>query len=207
VDVKLLLSMAVVVGMVVAAVFERRANKARAKEAAATASSGVLIVVKMPGSVSSIERAQKYDEPIEVALKRESLGGVIGRAPDLTVEVNDYARGMPLLKRELLRLGVPRETMLQFTHFGVQVAQSVMALDLEPRRRYRVIKAFSDHDRDPHPEGEEWTFLRSAFAPYHSGLSWFVSFDGVQETHIRMQSIPEEQGHIISNLAEYLVAV
>ena len=40
----------------------------------------------------------------------------------------------------------------------------------------------------------EWTFLRSAFVPYHSGLSWFVSCDGAQETHIRMQSTPEEQG-------------
>jgi hypothetical protein len=49
--------------------------------------------------------------------------------------------------------------------------------------------------------------LRSAFAPYHSGMSWFVSIDGTQETHIRMQSTPEEQGYILSNLAEYLVAV
>jgi hypothetical protein len=62
-------------------------------------------------------------------------------------------------------------------------------------------------NRDPHPKGGEWTFLRSAFVPYHCGMSWFVSFDGVQETHIPMQSTPEEQGYILSNLAEYLVAV
>ena len=119
----------------------------------------------------------------------------------------DFARGLPFLKRELLRLGVPRETTLHFMHFGVQATESVMALNLEPGRRYRVVKAFTDHDRDVHPEGEEWTFLRSAFVPYHSGLSWFVSFDGVQETHIRMQSTPEEQGYIVGNLAEYVVAV
>lgn len=200
VDVKLLLSIVVVVGMAASAVFERRANKARAKEAAA-APAGILIVVKMPGPVSPI------DEPLGAALKRESLGSVVVGATELTVELTDYARGMPFLKRELLRLGVARDTTLHFKHFGVQVAESVMALDLEPGRRYRVIKAFTDHDRDTHPEGEEWTFLRSAFVPYHSGLSWFVSFDGVQETHIRMQSTPEEQGPIINNLAEYLVAV
>jgi hypothetical protein len=97
--------------------------------------------------------------------------------------------------------------MLEFVHFGVQAAESVMHLDLEPGRRYRVIKAFVDHDRDAHPVGEEWTFLRSAFVPYHSGMSWFVSFDGAQETHIRLQAIPEEQGEILDNLAEYLVAV
>ena len=53
-----------------------------------------------------------------------------------------------------------------------------------------TIKAFTDHDRDVHPVGEEWTFLRSAFVPYHSGMSWFVSFDNVGETHIRLQGIP-----------------
>jgi uncharacterized protein DUF3601 len=129
-DVKLVLSIVVAAGMVVAAVFERRANKARAR-AAETAPSGVIIVVKVPESVAPLEAG----------------------------------------------------------------------------RRYRVIKAFTDHDRDVHAQGEEWTFLRSAFVPYHSGLSWFVSFDGVQETHIRMQTTPEEQGSIVSNLAEYLVAV
>ena len=192
--------------MVAAAVFERRANKKR-EQAGQTAAPGVVIVVKVPESVSPTERVAKYDEPLEIALKRESLGRMIAGASELTVEVIDFARGLPFLKRELLRLGVPRETTLQFMHFGVQANESVMALNLEPGRRYRVIKAFTDHDRDTHPEGEEWTFLRSAFVPYHSGLSWFVSFDGVQETHIRMQSTPEEQGYVVSNLAEYVVAV
>jgi hypothetical protein len=70
-----------------------------------------------------------------------------------------------------------------------------------------TIKAFTDHDRDVHPFGEEWTFLRSVFVPYHSGMSWFVSFDNVGETHIRLQGIPQEQGEVLDNLAEYLVAV
>jgi hypothetical protein len=39
------------------------------------------------------------------------------------------------------------------------------------------LKAFVDHDRDPHPEGEKWTFLRSAFVPYHFGtLAPVVAF-------------------------------
>jgi hypothetical protein len=87
-DVKLVLSIVVAAGMVVAAVFERRANKARAR-AAETAPSGVIIVVKVPESVAPLEAG----------------------------------------------------------------------------RRYRVIKAFTDHDRDVHAQGEEWTFLRSAFVP------------------------------------------
>jgi hypothetical protein len=90
---------------------------------------------------------------------------------------------------------------------GRPIVESVVRLDLEPGKRYRVVKAFMDHDRATHPEGEEWTFLRSAFVPYHSGVSWFVSFDGREETHIRLQGIPEEQGHVLDNPAQYLVEV
>jgi hypothetical protein len=54
---------------------------------------------------------------------------------------------------------------------GVHNVESVMHLYLESGKRYRVIKAFVDHDRDAHPAGEEWTFLRSAFVPHHSGVS------------------------------------
>jgi len=74
-------------------------------------------------------------------------------------------------------------------------------------RRYRVRRAFTDHDRDVHPVGEEWTFLGHAFLPYHDGLSWFVSFDGAHEWHIRMQCRPEEQASIVYNLSEYLEPV
>jgi hypothetical protein len=61
--------------------------------AAESATSAVLIVVKVPGSVSPTERVANYDEPLEVALSRESLGKVIGGGADLTVEVVDFARG------------------------------------------------------------------------------------------------------------------
>ena len=71
-------------------------------------------------------------------------------------------------------------------------------------QRYRVRREFTDHDRDLHPVGEEWIFLGHAFLPYHNGLSWFVSFDGVHEWHIRMQMYPEEQEPIVHNLSEYL---
>jgi hypothetical protein len=206
-DTELLLAIAILAGAGVVIAFERRSDAARARAAAAAAAAAKVVVVKVPESVPQLERIAKYDRPLDAALARESLGKVTGTDAELTVELADLWRGLALIKRELLRLGVPRDTRLEFVQNGVQVADSVMHLYLEPGQRYRVIKAFTDHDRDAHPEGEEWTFLRSAFVPYHSGMSWFVSFDGVQETHIRMQSTPEEQGPVLDNLADYLVAV
>jgi hypothetical protein len=197
-DTELLLAFAILAGFGMATLFERRA-KARARAAAASAPPPRMCVfAKLPESMTPI---------LDAALQRESLGKVTSSGAGVTVELVDLERGLAFMKRELLRLGVPKDTMLEFTRNGVQVAESVMELHLEPGTRYRVIKSFVDHDRDLHPEGEEWTFLRSAFVPYHSGMSWFVSFDGVEETHIRLQSIPEEQGEILNNLAEYLVAV
>lgn len=73
--------------------------------------------------------------------------------------------------------------------------------------RYRVIKAFTDFDRHVHLEGEEWSFLGSAFVPYDDGMSFFVSFDDQQEWQVRLQWRPEEQGDVLDHLADYIGAV
>ena len=73
-------------------------------------------------------------------------------------------------------------------------------------RKYRVIKAFTDYDRSFHPEGEEWLFLGYSYLPYDDGLSWFVSLDGKQEWHIRMQLSHGEQGKIVDALEQFVQA-
>ncbi len=78
---------------------------------------------------------------------------------------------------------------------------------LIPGRRYRVRKSFTDYDQDEHPSGESWVYLGFNFLPYDDGLSLFVSLDGEQEWHIRLQWRPEQQGLIIDNLVDYVVAV
>lgn len=206
-DYELLLAIAILAGFGIAVLFERRAEAARARAAAAAPPPRIIVLVKMPESITTLERREKFATPLDAGLQQERLGTVTGSEICVTVELTTLERGLAFVKRELLRLGVPKETTLEFTRNGLHVRESVMELHLEAGQRYRVIKAFTDHDRDDHPVGEEWTFLRSAFVPYHSGMSWFVSFDGVEETHIRLQSIPEEQGDIINSLAEYLVAV
>jgi len=71
-------------------------------------------------------------------------------------------------------------------------------------RKYRVTKAFTDHDGLTHPVGEEWFFLGDAFSPYDDGVSWFVSLDGRQEWHLPMQSRPEQQGPVLDSLNDYV---
>lgn len=72
-------------------------------------------------------------------------------------------------------------------------------------KRYRVIKPFKDFDGREHPVGETWTYVGTAFLPYDDGRSIFVSLDGENEWHIRMQDRPEEQGPILDHLREYVV--
>lgn len=146
-------------------------------------------------------RADNYADSLSGALERANLGKVIGSGADLTVELTDLERGVALIKSELVRLGgIARHNVAVHTQ---RRARGRVGHACVPGggKRYRVIKEFADHDRHRHPQGEEWTFLRSAFVPYHSGRSWFVSFDGRDETHIRLQGIPEEQGY------EFLVEV
>jgi len=78
---------------------------------------------------------------------------------------------------------------------------------LHPGHSYRVTQAFRDYDGTIHPLGEQWTYLGYNFLPYDDGLSLFVSLDGEQEWHIRMQLRPEEQGPIVHDLSLYVVAL
>jgi hypothetical protein len=71
---------------------------------------------------------------------------------------------------------------------------------LTPGLRYEVASAFVDYDGDEHPVGECWVYLGHNFLPYDDGLSLFVSRDGRQEWHIRLQDRPEEQGGIVRAL-------
>ena len=71
-------------------------------------------------------------------------------------------------------------------------------------RRYTVVQAFTDFDRDEHKVGETWTFVGSAFLPYDDGLSLFVETDTGSTRQIRMQWRPEQQGPIINRLNDYV---
>ncbi|MEZ4862849.1 MAG: DUF3601 domain-containing protein [Caldilineaceae bacterium] len=70
---------------------------------------------------------------------------------------------------------------------------------------YRVIARFTDFDGDCHEAGERWLFLGCSYQPYDDGVSWFVSLDGIQEWHIRLQQRIGAQSAILDNLSTYIV--
>lgn len=69
---------------------------------------------------------------------------------------------------------------------------------------YEVIQEFTDYDQFTHRVGEQWTFLGYSYLPYDDGLSLFVSMDGSNEWHIRMQCVPEQQGTIVDHLEMFV---
>lgn len=74
---------------------------------------------------------------------------------------------------------------------------------LQQGKTYRVTKEFTDYDRIIHKTGEVWTFEKTTFLPYHSGLTLFVNENGKPAIY-RFQSEPEEQQELLNHFMEYL---
>ena len=95
------------------------------------------VFVRIPEQIQPLDRGTKYEDPLDAALKKEGVGEVTGEgtqlsAPDadgkktiewvgVDVDLSDFERGMPILKRELLRLGAPAGTVLEYTRDGKKV--------------------------------------------------------------------------------------
>jgi len=78
-------------------------------------------------------------------------------------------------------------------------------LKLIPGQRYRIIKPFTDYDRQVHQPGETFTFLYTNFLPYEDGLTVHLHIDNDPRVLLfRMQWRPEEQAAIIENFTDYV---
>lgn len=97
------------------------------------------VFVQVPEQIQPIERGTKYEDPLNAVLKRERVGELSGggtqlSAPDangkksiewvgIDVDLSDFERGMPILKRELLRLGAPTNTILEYSRNGQKLEE------------------------------------------------------------------------------------
>ena len=98
-----------------------------------------LVLVRIPEPMEPPDRGAKYEDPLDAALKKEAVGEVNGgdmqlSVPDadgkksiewvgVDVNLSDFERGMPILKRELLRLGAPAGTILEYSRDGQKLEE------------------------------------------------------------------------------------
>jgi hypothetical protein len=93
----------------------------------------VFVFAKIADPVMPIERGSKYEDPLDEALKKERLGEVTGGGSSLTkdrkidwvgidIEINDIKKGIPFLKRTLLKLGAPKESVLEYEDSGKKIS-------------------------------------------------------------------------------------
>jgi hypothetical protein len=83
------------------------------------------VAAKINEPVSSNDRATKYEEPLDAALKEAKVGEVTGGGNSMTkggkiewagidIEINDVQKGIPLIKQKLLDLGAPKGSSLEY---------------------------------------------------------------------------------------------
>jgi len=83
-----------------------------------------------------IDRGDKYEDPLDAALKQSHLGEVTGGGTSLTkektiewvgvdIELADVERGIPFVKRKLRQLGAPKGSTLEYELRGKKISTPV----------------------------------------------------------------------------------
>jgi len=94
-----------------------------------TAQTAVFVFIQIPEAIEPFEREEKYGNPLNLVLVRENVGEVSGGGSMLSAPKTDGTqdiewvgidvdlvvaeKGVTILKRELIKLGAPQETILE----------------------------------------------------------------------------------------------
>lgn len=127
-------------GMLAVAVACRKQSPAESPVSSAAAD-GVFVFVRVPEPLQPLDRAAKYEDPLDATLKKTGLGEVTGGGTQMSkpkadgsrdiewvgidVELADLDLGIGPLKQELIRLGVPKGTLLEYQRSGKQIEDPV----------------------------------------------------------------------------------
>jgi len=89
----------------------------------------LFVYIKIPGNLNPMDRGELFENPLQEALDKERLGEITGGGSQLSepsesgnsiefcgidVDLYDAARGLALLRNELVRLQSPPGTMLLY---------------------------------------------------------------------------------------------
>ena len=90
----------------------------------------LFVYIKIPIALGPIDRGERFEDPLQVTLDLEGLGTITGGGSQLSeededgrraiefcgldVDLYDAVKGLPLLRRELVRLQTPSGTMLLY---------------------------------------------------------------------------------------------
>jgi hypothetical protein len=116
--------------------FVLAANLSLAAFPASAADKITVVSAKINDPVSSDDRATKYEEPLDKALKEAKLGEVTGGGNSVDahgkiewagvdIEINDISAGIALIKQKLLSLGAPKGSVLEYKAGGKKVVVQV----------------------------------------------------------------------------------
>lgn len=90
------------------------------------------VFVKITESIMPIARGEKYEDPLDEALKKAGLGQVTGAGSMLSkektidwvgldVELTDPTKGIPFLRKKLTELGAPKGSVLEYELNGKKI--------------------------------------------------------------------------------------
>lgn len=94
------------------------------------------VFAKINDPIMPIDRGDKYEDPLDAALKQSHLGEVTGGGTSLTkektiewvgvdIELADVERGIPFVKRKLRQLGAPKGSTLEYELRGKKISTPV----------------------------------------------------------------------------------
>ena len=101
----------------------------------------LFVYIKIPASIAPLERARRFEDPLDAALKRAGVGEVSGGGSQLSgaddegkrqivfcgidVDLTNADAGLALLHRELAHLQVPEGTVLEYERDGQEYEEAV----------------------------------------------------------------------------------
>lgn len=101
----------------------------------------LFVFVRIPESLEPLERAEKYEDPLEESLTSSGFGALTGggamlSAPDVNghreiewcgidIDLDNFDEGLELLRAELKRLGAPKGTILEYTLDGIAYERDI----------------------------------------------------------------------------------